>query len=198
MIEIIRYQELPVEGLTLERGEGGGRKVRGIASVYFNGQAGTQYSLGENIVERIAPGAWDALLNDDCIACVNHDSKSIVGRNGKTLKLWTTARGLEYEIDLRNTSAANDLWENVQAGNIRGSSFKAVVDLTDKSAVAWSKDGKTDVLTIKRFDRLKDVSPVTEPAYKATEVAAVVRSLEEHNAYEQTLKRIAIANSLRY
>lgn len=191
MTDISRSYGIGVEAIVLQRGDTQTRKIRGVASVYYDASIpGTTYQLSEGITERIAPGAFDHLLADDVIACVDHDGKMIVGRNGSNLKLWSSPRGLEYEIDLPNTTVANDLWENVQRGIIRGSSFKAALKM-DKSCVEWSRDGKQDVLTIKRFDKLKDVCPVSDPAYKGTDVAAVVRSLEDHRANEETIKRLA-------
>jgi HK97 family phage prohead protease len=191
IMDIVRQYSGQVEGLTLQRGDNAQRKIRGVASVYFDGTAGTTYDLSENIVERIAPGAFDSLLQDDVIACVDHDGKLIVGRNKANMKLWSSPRGLEYEIDLANTTAANDLWSNVTAGIIRGSSFKATLKMNDKNCVEWTRDGSKDVLTIKKFDRLKDVSCVSDPAYRGTDCSAIQRSLDQYKLDMETIKRVA-------
>src|SRR5262249_47606742 len=76
-------------------------------------------------------------------------------------------------------------------GLIRGSSFRAMVDLNDKKAVEWPKEGDKEVLTIKRFSALKDVAPTFSPAYQGTDVKAVMRSLDDWHLWEATQLRIA-------
>ena|ERR1022692_3181173 len=193
---VIRSYSQPVETLIVSRADGTSRKIRGIAAVYYNGQPGSEFRLGQNIMERIAPGAFDHLLEDDVMARVDHDGKLIVGRNKQNMRLWSTSRGMEYEIDLKPTTAGNDLWENAQSGIIKGSSFQAVVNFGDKKSVTWSRDGKQDILTVKRYEQLIDVAPVSNPAYKASTCEAVMRSLDEHNLMNETIKRIARANFL--
>lgn len=201
MIEISRYSDCPIEGLTIERANGPStRKIRGVASVYYNGTEGTEYKLGKNIVERIAPGAWDHLVNSDCMLCFDHDAKTIVSRTPHTLRLWTTQRGLEYEGDLGTTTAANDLWDNVSRGLLKGSSFRAGYNPGDRSQVEWSVDKATgkDVCLIKRFSNLIDVSAVTTPAYKATDTQAIQRSLEEWKLSEETKRINEYIKNLKY
>jgi HK97 family phage prohead protease len=77
-----------------------------------------------------------------------------------TLRLGSDERGLYYEVDLPNTSYANDLVELMKRGDVNQSSFAFLID-RDR----WEeRDGKTYRI-IEKVSRLLDVSPVAQPAY---------------------------------
>lgn len=160
------------EGLELRARDGGGKTLTGYAAVFD--------SLSEDLGgfrEIIKPGAFDRALKEghDVRALVNHDNSLLLGRSASgTLRLSVDPRGLKYEIDLPDTTAARDVAESVKRGDISGSSFgfRTIAD-------AWPKvDG---VVTREVIDlELLDVSPVTYPAYRATEVS--LRALERAKA----------------
>ena len=160
------------EGLELRAKEGGGKTLTGYAAVFD--------SLSEDLGgfrEIIKPGAFDRALKDkhDVRALVNHDNSLLLGRTASgTLRLSTDARGLKYEIDMPDTTAARDVAESIKRGDISGSSFgfRTIAD-------AWPKiEG---VVTREVLDlELLDVSPVTYPAYPATQVS--LRALERAKA----------------
>lgn len=114
--------------------------------------------------EKIERGAFKTTIEDgDIRALINHDPNLIIGRtkNG-TVRLWEDERGLGFEIDLPETSYAKDLRESIKRKDITQNSFgfQTVRDL-------WSDDGKRRTLVeVKLFD----ISPVTFPAYKQTNV----------------------------
>jgi len=114
--------------------------------------------------EEIAPGAFSRTIkNGDVRALINHDPNLIIGRTkNDTLRLWEDDKGLAYEVDLPDTSYANDLRESIARGDITQNSFgfQAVKD-------EWSEDGKRRTL---REVKLYDISPVTFPAYRQTNV----------------------------
>jgi len=124
--------------------------------------------------ERIAPGAFAKSLGGDVRALFNHDPNLIIGRTkSKTLTLSEDQRGLRAEITLPNTSAARDLLESVQVGNVDQMSF----GFRTRSD-SWDEvDGKI-VRTLLEVE-LFDVSPVTFPAYPQTEIAK--RSMDAWN-----------------
>jgi HK97 family phage prohead protease len=193
-MEIKRFNAQPVELLSVQR-EGGQRKIRGLASLYYDGTPGSEYQLGENLFERIARGAWDNRLTDDVSARVNHDPKLTVGRTPKTLQLWATARGLEYEITLPNTSKASDLWEEVSNDIIRGSSFHALVA---DDGVEYQRDNEKRIVLIKKFEKLLDVAPVNSPAYVGSDCSAVVRAYESWEMKEATRERMDRMKNLKW
>jgi len=137
-------------------------------------------SLSENLGgfrEIIAPGAFDDVLGDDVRALINHDSNLILGRTtSKTLRLSVDAVGLRYEVDLPNTTYANDLAVVMERGDVNQSSFGFRVDKD-----SWDEDADGRIIrTIEKVSRLHDVSPVTFPAYPEATVAK--RSLEQFRA----------------
>ena len=75
---------------------------------------------------------------------------------------------LKYEFDAPKTALGNELLEMLRRNDISASSFAFTVA---NGGDAWEKrDGKY-YRTIKKIDRLFDVSPVYNPAYSETTVA---------------------------
>lgn len=143
------------------------RKVFGYSAIF------NRFSLPLGwFKEKIAPGAFDEVLDDDTVALFNHNSNMLLARNKKTLKLSIDDIGLRYEFEAPKTTAGNDLLEMIERGDVVGSSFAFTV----KSA-SWEKapkddeDGVEEYRTILKVDRLFDVGPVTSPAYPDTTVA---------------------------
>lgn len=153
------------------RADGQRGKIRGTAAV-FN-------SLSEDLGgfrEQIAPGAFAAALqSSDVRALINHDPNMVIGRTkAGTLRLMETDGGLEFEVDLPDTTYARDLVACMTRGDISQCSFGFSVG---EGGDAWQKDAAGWVRTITAFSRVYDVSPVTYPAYPETSCA--LRSLEQ-------------------
>jgi HK97 family phage prohead protease len=150
------------------RSDGDNPKLVGTAAV-FNSDS---EKLGGWFIERIAPGAFDDVLEDDVRALFNHDPNFILGRTkAGTLSLRVTDEGLTYTVDLPDTTAARDLAKSIERGDVSQSSFAFQVG-KDR----WEMDGEDEIRVIERVNRLYDVSPVTYPAYPDTAVAK--RSME--------------------
>lgn len=150
------------------------KRIGGTASVTYDAAVpGSEYRLWDNVYERIAPHAFDRVLrsNPDVVALFNHNPDHVLGRTPLTLRLSADEKGLHYEIDLPSTRIAQDVHTSISRGDIRGSSFAATVGYEE-----WSREGDNEIRTIKRFDGLYDVSPVTYPAYTSSGTA--VRSCE--------------------
>lgn len=135
--------------------------------------------------ETIAPGAFDAVMQDDVRALFNHDPNIILGRTtAGTLRLNLDATGLGYEVDLPETQAAENLAAAVQRGDVTQSSFAFIVasaDWTEREDGTWLR-------TITSLKRLYDVSPVTYPGYPDATVGMrsgfVKSQVEARNAAE--------------
>ena len=160
--------------LPIEERKKEGRTIEGYAALF---NSDSELFAGE-WTERIAPGAFDDVLNDDAVALFNHDSNLILARNKVNMKLEVDEKGLRYTFEAPNTTAGNDLVENIANGNVRQSSFAFTVD---KDEWEHSEDkAKPSVRTIKKMKRLYDVSPVTTPAYPDTTVGKrTIDSLKE-------------------
>ena len=144
------------------------RKVEGYA-IIFNSES---EDLG--FIETIEKDAIDdeVIAKSDVFALMNHDDKRGIlarSRRGKgSLKLSIDDRGLKYEFDAPKTALGNELLEMLRRNDSSASSFAFTVA---NGGDAWEKrDGKY-YRTIKKIDRLFDVSPVYNPAYSETTVA---------------------------
>lgn len=191
-MDTIRFYDHAPEVYEVQRAGGTKRVLRGLAAVYYDpSNPGTETKLTAHLWERIAPGAFDRVLreNQQVKASINHDPKDkLLGRTPRTLRLTATARGLEYEVDLPNTSAGNDAWEMVQRGDLAGSSFHADV------AADFVREGDKDIYLIREVAKLYELGPVTDGAYTATSATAIMRC---HDAWTETRKRIDMLNYFR-
>lgn len=133
--------------------------------------------LSENLGgfrEKIAPGFFDDILDDDVRALMNHDNNFVLGRTKSgTLRMGVDETGLWYEYDDPGTSYSRDLLISMERGDVDQSSFQFQVE-EDK----WEEDEEGRFIrTLIKGKRMFDVSPVTFPAYPDTTVAK--RSLEQ-------------------
>lgn len=128
--------------------------------------------------EKISREAFSECDVTDVIMCFNHSIDSILARTTSgTLTLSTDEQGLRFEFEAPNTSLGNDMLELVRRGDISKCSFKFTVE-EDEWRYADKDNGlEYDERTIRKIDKLYDVSLVVYPAYSDTE--AGVRHLEE-------------------
>jgi HK97 family phage prohead protease len=139
-------------------------KLTGYAAKF-----GVQTDLGF-FKERIRAGAFDeALKESDCRALKNHDPNLLLGRESAgTLRLSTNTVGLQFEVDLPDTTAGRDTREEVRRGDLQGCSFSFTVAEDE-----WkNRDDGSQERTITRIGKLFDVGPVTFPAYEQTTISA--------------------------
>lgn len=127
--------------------------------------------------EQLAPTAFDDVIDrsdSDPVALINHDPAMLIGRQSAgTLRVKTDAEGLAFEVDLPDTSYANDLRQLVARGDMTGASFGFIPG--DDGTWSRAADG-SQLHTINTVTHLRDVSPVTFPAYAGAGVA--LRSLD--------------------
>lgn len=120
------------------------------------------------------------LSSIDIVCLFNHDYNIVLGRNTSgTLRLGYDEVGGWFECDLPNTTWGNDVYESVKREDILSCSFSFTMQ-----DWLWIEDpDEGDVRIIKKFNRIFDVGPVTDPAYLQTEVSA--RSLDiDKRSYE--------------
>lgn len=123
--------------------------------------------------EQLSTAAFDEVLtrsDTDAVSLINHDAAMLLGRQSAgTLRLKADGEGLAFEVDLPDTSYANDLRKLVARGDMKGASFGFIPDLA-KSTWERAKDG-LQIHTINAVQFLRDIGPVTFPAYSGTGVA---------------------------
>lgn len=166
-------------------------EVRGDTLVGHASVFGQVASVGAGY-EMMAETAFDAALKDpqtDVRALMNHDPSMVLGRQSAgTLRLSTDKEGLRFEVDLPDTSYANDLRALMARGDISGASF-GFIPGEDKMALA--PDGK-QVRTHVSVARLLDVSPVTWPAYEGATVALRHLEFPARSVREQAIRTRAV------
>lgn len=138
--------------------------------------------------EEIGVTAFDEVLKDpatDVRALVNHNPTLVLGRQSAgTLRLSTDDQGLRFEVDLPDTSYANDLRALVARGDVSGASFGFV---PGQDEIRRAPDGK-QVRTHTSVAKLLDISPVTWPAYEGATVALRSITFDRYSAREQAIR----------
>ncbi|WP_390409492.1 phage major capsid protein [Lacticaseibacillus jixiensis] len=134
--------------------------------------------------EVIAPDAFNGVDLSDVYLVNNHDmSQVLASTKAGTLKLDVDEKGLHFEADLTETTTADDVYKNVEAGNLSAMSF-SFISAEDGDEFSKDDDGQV-IRTIKAVKSLFDVSTVAIPAYDDTNVAVAKRSYTAWLAAQQ-------------
>jgi HK97 family phage prohead protease len=159
----IERRDYNLEGLEVRETEGGSKTIRGMALPFNRNSA----DLG-GFIERIEPGAV-SIADSDIVMLWQHDSKDPITRQSSGLELEVRKSGLWFE------ALASDFSERqldlLQRGVVKHMSF-GFLTIEDE----WEQESKPVRRTLKQIE-LREISPVTWPAYKQTSVA--VRSAHE-------------------
>ncbi len=126
-------------------------------------------------LEKVDRAAFTKTLADgaDVRALWNHDPNYVLGRTkSKTLTLSTDDTGLAYEATPPDTQWARDLVTTMRRGDVDGSSFGFRV-LRDEWSTVPDPDNSKEPMDLRTLleVQLYDVSPVTFPAYEASDSA---------------------------
>jgi HK97 family phage prohead protease len=163
----------------------------------FVGHAAVFDSLSENLGgfrETIKRGAFRNVLDQDVRLLVNHDPNMPLAR-GEALTLTEDPTGLQVRALIRSDlSYARDLRINLEEGNVTQMSFAFGSDVED----AWTEDSDGVLIrTIRKFGSLFDVSPVTYPAYPATDAGlrAISRLTRGENLSDEEWEAISALRS---
>lgn len=161
-----RYLTTPVE---LRADGDGPRRLFGHAAV-FNTDAPIGPEDDPYWLERIAPGAFRAAIqNDDVRALFNHDANIVLGRNRSgSLRLSEDAVGLAVDITPPDTNAARDVLALVERGDVSQMSFGFRVRTGGQM---WEEMPDGSIRRTIKDVELFDVSPVTFPAFPTTDIA---------------------------
>lgn len=139
--------------------------------------------------EKLAPGCFNDVMDDDCRCLRNHDDDNLLGRTASgTLELIFDKVGLMYVCDLPSTQVGQDTAESVRRGDMSGSSFQFLIAMDGQE---WDWDGPKPMRTITKIGRLYDVSAVTNPIYLDTSVdmRSFEAALENRKAIESEVVR---------
>lgn len=160
-----------------------GNKLYGHAAVFDQ-----VADLGQFGLESLARSAFDGVLKSpetDVRALFNHDPNFLLGRQSSgTLRVGTDSEGLEFEVDLPDTSTGRDVRILAERGDLTGASF-AFLPGEDE----WTRIEGRKLRTHTSVAGLLDVSPVTFPAYEGASVALRARSTIASNSGRSQLIR---------
>jgi HK97 family phage prohead protease len=140
-------------------------RLAGYAAVYNS----PSQDLG-GFTEIVKPGAFTRTLTSarDPLALVQHMPQLVLGRRSAgTLRLQEDQRGLAFEIDVPDTTAARDLLVSVERGDVRGASFAFS---TPAGGDRWEVRGDKVVRELVDVD-LHEITITAQPAYLDTSVA---------------------------
>lgn len=150
------------------RSEGNEKRLEGYFSVF-----GGVYELWPGATESVDPHAFDEALTDDVRALIDHETRLVIGRTtAGTLELRIDETGLFGSILINEEDQdAMNLYARVQRGDVSQCSFGFDI-LEEETDEQRTEDGKWTIhWTIKKV-KLYEVSVVTFPAYRDTEIAA--------------------------
>ena len=146
------------------REENGEKRLEGYFSV-----CGGTYELWPGATESVDPHAFDGALTDDIRILIDHESRLVLGRTSAgTAQLSIDDHGLYGSVLINpEDQDALNLYARVQRGDVSQASFgfdilEEETDYRDDGSIHW---------TIKKV-KLYEVSVVTFPAYRDTEIAA--------------------------
>ncbi|AQL56420.1 HK97 family phage prohead protease [Abyssicoccus albus] len=128
--------------------------------------------------ETILREALDNTDMSDVRALFNHNADHVLARTSAgTLKLSVDDVGLRFKAKIPKTSYGIDLIENIRNGNVNQCSFGFCVG-PNGDEIRHDKNENIYLRTLKNIKEILDVSVVTYPAYKDTNVAPALRSID--------------------
>lgn len=146
--------------------------LRGYAAK-FDSVSGELFRRSSGMREIIRAGFFrDALRQPETIhGLFNHDEKIVLGeRTAGTMRIDEDKIGLPFEIQLSDSQFVRDVVVTpIMRGEVSGCSWRGYADI---DFVEY--DRKADVFELMPggCTILKDVGPVTKPAYDTTEISA--------------------------
>ena len=167
-----------IDGLEVRALQDGAPLIVGYAVVFNSLSEVMVDARGRKFRERIAPGAFDRVLAGapDGRALGNHNDDLPLGRTrNNTLRVTKDGQGLRIELqpDPATFWGASAV-AAIRRGDVSGMSFSFTVN--GPTGDTWDKPGPDGVALRTLLDAdLYEVSPVTFPAYPATQV--MVRSV---------------------
>lgn len=172
-------------------GEDGEMIIEGYAAVFDSETLIGDESFG--FYEKIDREAFDGANLKDVPLKYNHsDAVPILARTrNKSLELSVDEKGLFISAKLIDTQDCKDMYKRIKAGLIDKMSFAFTVK---EAGEEWEK-GNPPHRTIKKFDRIFDVSVVDTPAYEDTSIYA--RSLKKSEDFLKTVETETGKSNLR-
>lgn len=166
--------------------ENGQDKVISGYAILFNEPSQPMPVDNSTFTETISPQALQGVDLSKLVMIYNHDYANILASvKAGTLDVNVDEKGLAFKATLPDTTVANDVYENIKAGNLDSMSFGFSV-LADE----WQQaDDGSYTRQIDKIENLYELSVVTLPAYDGTELTVDTRNLkinkEDNNMFQK-------------
>jgi len=151
--------------------------------------------LWDGVFEEVAPEAVDDSLKNNDIRCLfNHDTSIVLGRTGNgTLELKADEKGVYGRVKInQNDKQAMDILARIERGDINACSFGFNII---KEEIENRDDGSVKFI-LREID-LKEVSPVTFPAYPTTSISARKKDYEQYKQKQLELRKSKLKERIR-
>lgn len=182
------YRNIPLFETRAKEGEGDSYIVEGYASTFepyvLFEEDGIQYK------EQITPDAFKECDMSDVIFCKDHEGTVFARTRNNTLELSVDDKGLFTRTDLSKTASARAMFEEIQAGMYDQMSFAFIVREDDY-------DKKEHLRTIRKVEKLFDVSAVSFPANPGTDIGVATRDYFNGVIEIERAERLAKEEALR-
>lgn len=129
-------------------------------------------------IEVIKPGALDGVDLSDVKLIYAHEDNQILGRaSAGNLQVKVDAKGLFFIATLADTTRAHDVYADIEAGNLKGMSFKYNIK---PNGDTWTRDINGQLLhTVNQIHQVSELTVTAYPAFADTSVE-LKRSAEQH------------------
>ncbi|WP_061399542.1 phage major capsid protein [Leuconostoc mesenteroides] len=166
------------------------KQIQGYA-VLFNTES---VDLG-GFIEVIKPNALDGVDLSAVQLIYGHENNSILARvDSGNLTLTVDETGLFFVATLADTSLANDVYQDILAGNLKGMSFGFTIP---EDGDDWIFDqGDTAVHVVNQIGDVVEITITPNPAYQDTSVS-VKRSLDEARKDKENMDEEKIVNAVK-
>ncbi|MBZ1518817.1 phage major capsid protein [Leuconostoc mesenteroides] len=166
------------------------KQIQGYA-VLFNTES---VDLG-GFIEVIKPNALDNVDLSAVQLIYGHENNSILARvDSGNLTLTVDETGLFFVAALADTNLANDVYQDILAGNLKGMSFGFTIP---EDGDDWIFDqGDTAVHVVNQIGDVIEITITPNPAYQDTSVS-VKRSLDEARKDKENMNEAEIVNTVK-
>lgn len=148
------------------------------------------------IIEQVEKTAFDTSDMSDVIMQYDHQGRVFARTRNNTLELNVDDIGLGIRAFLGGTELGRQLYEDIQGGYIDRMSFGFIVDRSQDLWTEEAIDGeKVFLRTIRKIDKVFDVSAVSFPANDATAISvrSLIDGVNKEREAERLLKDLEIA-----
>ena len=145
---------------------------------------------GVEFKERIAPEAFEDCDMSDVVFMKDHEGTVFARTKNETLTLSVDEKGLFTRTDLSKTSAARQMYEEIDTGMYYQMSFAFVVDDEEY-------DERSHTRIIRHIKKLYDVSAVSFPANPNTDIEPSTRSKFDGFIEQERAERLKRAEELK-